>query len=577
MRDNNKGRRRFLQSVALAGTAGIAGCMGQQGGGQNGSGQNNSGPNLQKPTPAEGQQGNYEPIGPIQWIGISRDTSASRFTLQSLAKEDLQKLGLDFNLKPKPLSALGNNWTNSNFDFLTLWWAATPDKLDPHFKLYFNFHSKYATDGENRIKYTNPEYDKAVEKFISTMDEKKRQKHAYKCQSILARDQPYAFLTHADFMAAGNKNMFSNWTEQVSSYTYWNLANLPKLKPVGGQKTAIYATGTDPGAVNPMAGEGNKFQQVTKLIYGRLARWDAEGNSVPRDAKEINVVNDTTVEAVLKQDLSFHDGEPFTAEDVKFTIQYYKKWGQPYLSAYYDVIKNVEIINKNTVRFNLTQPMYAFTNVILSEMNMLPKHIWEGVPKKHNLEHPRQWKNPDFTGSGPFKLTNFEPQNQLTYEPHDGYPGMSFKFEQLIWDIYGSGSAAYSDVQQGNAAFVHELLPGQYQSAKNSSNLVAGSKPGFDATSIFMHNKRKPMSDRVFRQACSHAVNKQRLIKAVYRGNATPANQPVAPVNKFWHNPNLPSYDGGLKKAHNLLKNAGYRWDKNGKLLMPKKRFNTKN
>jgi len=80
----------------------------------------------------------------------------------------------------------------------------------------------------------------------------------------------------------------------------------------------------------------------------------------------------------------------------------------------------------------------------------------------------------------------------------------------------------------------------------------------------------KPMDDPIFRQAFQHAINRKGMLEIIYGnyGNAC-HNTPITPFLKFWNNPDIPIIDFDLNKAREILKTAGYTWDKEGRLCYP--------
>jgi peptide/nickel transport system substrate-binding protein len=586
---DNSSRRDFLRTAAGTGVlAGLAGCGAQEdtvrdtptpngddgGGGTRTETGKTSGGSGKKIQPADGEAGNYEPFDqPFDWVGIARDTSTTRYTAQNLASKTWEKLGLSFNLQPMKLPPLFERWTANDFDILTLWWVARPSRLDPYFMLYFNFHSKFTEDGENMEQYENPRYDEIADKFKTTYNRKQRQKFVYQAQNIIARDQPGIFYWHINSLGAANTKLFSNWKPQVGTQVYWNLPNLRAIKPTENKKTVIWASTRSPTTINPMAVQGNAAAQATKMFYERLVRWTSDGIAEPWAAEEINVQNDTVIDVRLKEGLTHHDGEPFTAEDVKFTLDYYNQYTVPYLSAYYGPVESVEVRDERTARFNLSEPNSAFTNVHLSQMNILPKHIWEGVVEENNLEHPKAWSNPDLTGNGPFQIQKFESGSRTVYEPYSDYSLADFSFDTLVWQIFGSQASAVGALENNQASFGQELQPSSFNRVEDASNVNAVANPSHGASNFWLQNNREPFNDVAFRQALAFALDKQSIINTAVQGLAQKSVSPISPANEFWYNPNLPEFSGGVTRAIELLKEAGYRWNEQGKLLKPKDRF----
>ncbi len=84
------------------------------------------------------------------------------------------------------------------------------------------------------------------------------------------------------------------------------------------------------------------------------------------------------------------------------------------------------------------------------------------------------------------------------------------------------------------------------------------------------NNRRPPFDDAAVRQAVAYLVNKDAIVKNIYKGFASPADSQVSTALDFWHNPNLPQYSYNVQTARDTLAKAGYEWDANGKLLYPK-------
>lgn len=576
-------RRKFLRLAGATGLgAGMAGCGGEgdteprtappddDGGGDGGGEQGvDEGDGRLPPENPD----DYEPVGEVDWIGISRETAPERFTAQQLASETLAELGLDINLRPMELPPLFDHWVERDFDLLTLWWVARPSRLDPHFMLYFNFHSKFAEEGENAEQYINPKYDEAADGVKTTYDEAERIEWAKRAQEIIARDQPGIFLFHAFTLAAANTNLFEGWKPQIGTQVFWNLDNLQSITPKTDDRTVIWATQREATAVNPMDVLGNAAAQATKMIYSRLTRWDADGVSRPWAAEEIESIDDTTIRAVLHDDLVFHDGEPVTAHDVAFSFDYYNQYSVPYLAAHYDTVERTDVIDDRTVEFHLEEPHAAFISVSLSQLNILPQHVWEGVVEDQGLSHPNEWPDPDFTGSGPFELVDYEPGDRVLYETFDDYPLADIDFDRLLWQLYGSETAAVGDLENDAVTFVQEIQPDAFERLEGLDHVETISNPTHGASNIWAQNQREPYNDVVFRQALAHAIDQEQIISIALRGRGDVSTQPIAPANEKFHNPDTPTYDGGIDHAVELLAEAGYRWDENGQLLKPTERF----
>nr|WP_255171308.1 ABC transporter substrate-binding protein [Natrononativus amylolyticus] len=553
-------RRRFLKATAVAGTAvGLSGCLGEDD------------DDHDLPAPEDDEE--YEELDTIEWVGISRDAAPLRNEAQGMIADQWAELGIDVNVDIRDLSGLFDRWYDRDFDVLTLWVVARPDRLDPFFMLVHNFHSDYADEGENAIQFRSDEYDELADRIRSEMDEDARQEAVMEAQEILAEEQPVIPIYHQDALSAANESSFGGWTEQIGAYPYWSVAVLDNLEPVDGQDQFTLASLEEPTTIHPMAIQGNAAAEATKMIFSRLVRYTTDGEPEPAAASEIEVVDDTTVEVELREDITFHDGESLTADDVQFTMDYYQEYEVPYMAGYYDVVESVDVVDDETVHFNLEEPDASFTTVSLSQLNILPQHIWEDVVDDEGISHPNEYTDDEvYVGSGPFEFVTYDPQDQIVYETYDDYPLAEIDFETLVWSLYGSESTAFGAVEQGEADCIQEIQVTHFEEAEANEDLKATASESHGVTSVWLQNERDPFTDQAFRQALAHVTDKQRVVQVILEGRGQEATSQIAPANDAWHNPDLPAYDGGVEEAIDVLSDAGYRWD-DGTLLAPADRF----
>jgi peptide/nickel transport system substrate-binding protein len=560
-------RRAVLASAGTAIGSSIAGCASSS------KDNNNNSAGTTQPTDEEQvddvEQDNFEKIE-FQAISFPRSTFPLRLEYANQIVTRWQEdLGLNISLQPKEASAAFNALVERDYNMhMTAGWGGRPERIDPD-----TFLSAFQTSepgGLNWAAYSNKEYDSVVEKSKSATDRKKRQEHAYKAQEILAEDQPVIFMFARNGLSATNTQNWSNYTQQIGGRPFTHVYNLMSMEPkTDAASTAVLAATRDPQTYNPMGLEQTQDIHGNKLVYDRLVRLGPDGEVKPWAATEWNIPDPSTVEVTLRDGMTFHDGESVTPEDVKFTIEYLKKWKVPYLASFYDVIESVDVTGNNGVTFNLTKPYVPFVGVSLPQIGILPQHIWGGVAEENNLEHPRQWSDFKPIGSGPFKLNFYEADNRSVLQVYDDHFA-DFNISEFIWRMYGGNSAAMGSVERGKSSYMEFIQPTQYQRATNTSGVKAQKSKYHGWGGIYMNHNRRPFGDRAFRVALSHVVNKQRLRELVFNGLADILHGPIAPAAKFWHNPDLKSYTGGRSKARQILKDAGYKWDQNGNLLMPK-------
>lgn len=107
-----------------------------------------------------------------------------------------------------------------------------------------------------------------------------------------------------------------------------------------------------------------------------LVRLDENGRPVNWPVSKIEYLDERTVAVELQDDFAFHDGEPLTVEDVKFTFDFAKEVNSPTYSAHIRSIASVEITGPNSLVFNLSDSYAPFVSSTLSQCLILPEHIW---------------------------------------------------------------------------------------------------------------------------------------------------------------------------------------------------------
>ena len=105
--------------------------------------------------------------------------------------------------------------------------------------------------------------------------------------------------------------------------------------------------------------------------------------------------------------------------------------------------------------------------------------------------------------------------------------------------------------------------------ADNDPNIALFSSPELGFRFLAFNLRTEPFDDPAVRQAVAHVVPREAIIANIFKGFAVPADSYVSVAIDYWHNPNLPHYDYDLEAARQILADAGYTWDDEGRLLYP--------
>lgn len=568
-------RRRMLQNTILVTTAGaLAGCSetSEQDGTTTPDGSGDS----DTDTTQNGDSQSSSPVVELDLVTVNRQVNPERFESMTQIAKQWGRLGIQINLRP--LST--QEWISSmfgeehQFKIGHMNWGGGPHRFDPvRYMATFTSGSGY-----NSSFYSNEEFDQAYQTLRTNFDRDARQQAAYKCQELLCRDLPGIMTRFAILKGGINTEKFGNWTAMPGEQPYRNVWNLTSLTPKTDDTTVFEPRVDAPDHLNPMALGGNVDNRFHRLVYDRLVRLGPDqAQPQPSSAETWDFVDNTTIDVTLREGLTFTDGKPVRPEDVKFTWDFFKEHGQPYLQTHFSSYDNSEVLDDRTIRFNLSQPDASILSYGFYLMPIMPQHVWEGITEEEDLEHPRQWTDPVYTANGPFKVVDDNMPERLILEVNEDYH-MDFNgIEQYVVQQYGGHEQRMVELQKGNAAFITRVLTGQLKRIKANEGGSWDHVEPIEQKSIrwrsvqFNFNK-EPSSDRALRRACAHATNQQAIIDIAYDGvGAYPAKSGnvISPINEFWHNPDTMTYEGGVEEARSVLEDAGYRWDDQGRLLYP--------
>lgn len=319
----------------------------------------------------------------------------------------------------------------------------------------------------------------------------------------------------------------------------------------------IDAVSTDPRLTNESAGK-----RVNELVYDGLVRLSSNLEPEPSLALEWSNPDSKTWIFKLRENVNFHDGEPFTAEDVKYTFDTLldPEFQAPSL-ALYDPIESVEVIDEYTVQFNLSRPYAPLLSNL--ELGIVPKHIAEKEDKSLS-------SNP--VGTGPYKMVNWEKNSKISFEKNESYWGGDSKVSKITYFIIPDNSTRVASLESGDIDFIHSpLSPQDIERVKGNDKFNVVETQGLGFTYLNFNHQNELLSDVKVRQAISHLIDKEVISKSIYRDMDTPALSPLIPAS-WAFTEDVPVFGYDVEMSKKLFKEAGWEdtdddgfYDKEGK------------
>jgi peptide/nickel transport system substrate-binding protein len=334
--------------------------------------------------------------------------------------------------------------------------------------------------------------------------------------------------------------------------------------------------------LNPHFAVGTKDQEGSRIFYEPLAGWDADGNLVPILAAEIPTeqngglpADGKSVTWKLKKNVQWHDGKPFTADDVVFNWEYATDpaTGATTIGSYKD--STIEKIDAHTVRLVFQKPTPFWADAFVGNRGMIiPKHLFEAYKGAKSREAPTNLKP---VGTGPYKFTDFKPGDIVRGAINTSYHEPNRPYFDAI-EMKGGGdavSAARAVLQTGeydyawNMQVEDEILKRLEASGKGRAEIVAGANiehiqvnntdpsKEVDGERSHVGTPHPIFSDPAVRQALNLLVDRKSVEDHIYgRTGIATANFLNNPAR--FRSPNT-KFEFNVDKANALLDAAGWK------------------
>ena len=346
-------------------------------------------------------------------------------------------------------------------------------------------------------------------------------------------------------------------TEQPAQTTQPAAQSLSAGEPKSGGELVISYSGGTPRHFNPALVSGSSTAIVGTQIFASPLRYDENWNPQPYLAHSWEVAQDgLSVTLHLVEDATFHDGQPVTSEDVAFSLQTVKQY-HPFKSMFAP-LDTVETPDPHTVVIRLSQPhpaiLLAMSPALLP---ILPKHVYGD-----GQDLPTHPANMAPVGSGPFRFVEYKPDETIRLERYEGYflPGRPY-LESLVIRLTPDESAQLVDLQRQEAHMLVIFTNLDALDQLNESPHLVITQKGYEAIGainwLAFNHLREPLNDQRVRQAIAYAVDPDFIVDHLHDGRTQRVNSPISPGSPFY-DPSLPDYRVDLERANELLDQAGY-------------------
>ena len=288
--------------------------------------------------------------------------------------------------------------------------------------------------------------------------------------------------------------------------------------------------------------------RANRLIYSRLVEADENMQIHPGLAESWQQLDDKTMQFKLRKGIKFHNGDDFTAEDVKFSFERMINYQR--IAFVLPPIERIDIVDDYTVNIVTKTPF----GPLLAHLS----HPALGmVSKKLLTENPEALKEKPI-GTGSYKFKEWIYGDKLVLEKNeDFYDKNERGLKYIIFKNVVEASNRAIGLETGEIDIATPISSVDEENIKNNPKLQLLTKPSISYSYIGMNMTKAPLNDIRVRKAINYAIDKQAIIDVILNGNGKIATSPIAP-GVFGFTDKTKNYEYNVEKAKELMKEAGY-------------------
>jgi peptide/nickel transport system substrate-binding protein len=276
--------------------------------------------------------------------------------------------------------------------------------------------------------------------------------------------------------------------------------------------------------------------------------WLAESAEANEDFTEWTIT--------IREDVTWHDGEPLTADDVAFTYDYFLEKEHPgrYGHHVYEIppYAGAEVLDETTVTLSFDRPAVTFPSVPGGDVPIIPRHIWEAI------DDPAEATDIDAIGSGPFSIAEVAPDQQYVLEANTDYFMGAPLIDRLELPIVPQPSAAFAALLAGEVDAVDVGAPPELlDRLRDDDEIELIESTRFESVHLHFNLVEGLFTDSDLRRAIRLAMDRQTIVDGVLLGEGEPGRDGWLHPEVHWADPDDPStFD--VAEAETLLDDAGY-------------------
>lgn len=288
----------------------------------------------------------------------------------------------------------------------------------------------------------------------------------------------------------------------------------------------------------------------TELLYDSLLTFDESTNIAPGLAESYEQIDDVTWTFNLREDVTFHDGKPLTAEDVKYSLERIQELSPK--KALFAPIETVDVVDQYTVQINLSSPFGPLLTYLAlpGTASIVDQATVEANGDLSNVAN----------GTGPFKLVEWQQGSHTTMVANEGYFVEDQPIvDELIIHVVPDEVAASARLRAGELDWIELYSYAEVEALRAAPGLTVMETPVIDWKFMLFNTSKPPFDDVKVRQAIAMGLDRQQIVDTALFGLGQPAEAGASAPPGTWAYVDYPLYDTpDADAAQGLLQEAGY-------------------
>ncbi|WP_067970943.1 ABC transporter substrate-binding protein [Nocardiopsis trehalosi] len=350
----------------------------------------------------------------------------------------------------------------------------------------------------------------------------------------------------------------------------------------GGEPSTLTVAVSQPvDSLSPFLAQRLISTSVFRLNYDFLTNYDPATNEpIPGLAESWETSDDgRTWTFQIRDDVTWSDGEPLTAEDIAWTYTTMME-DEGAATANGNFVANFESAtapDPTTLEIELSEPQ---ATMLALDIPIVPKHVWEDVDDYGTFNNDQDFP---VVGSGPFTITDYRPNQSITLEANEDYWREPPKFDRVVFTSMPEQDAQVEALRNGEVSLISGLTPAQADALAEEDGITVNNASGkrFQAFTINpgaetqdgegFGDGHPALQDKVLRQAIMRAIDKDEIVENVYGGYAEAAEGyiPSRYPDYFWEPEGDARLDFDADAANAMLDEAGYERGDDGVRVSP--------